>query len=59
MARTKSFKELVRGRVKADKEFAEALFREAIDAMLSGDVDTGDAILRDLVAQDVGRQRSS
>ncbi len=49
MARTKSFKELVQGRVKADKKFAEALLREGIDAMLSGDVDTGKAILRDYI----------
>ena len=38
MARTKSFKELVQGQVKADKKFAEALLREGVDAMLSGDV---------------------
>jgi hypothetical protein len=59
VVRTKSFKELVRTRVKTDKEFAEALFCEGIDAMLSGDVDTGKAILRYLVVQDVGRQRRS
>jgi hypothetical protein len=38
MARTKSFKELVQSHVKGDKKFAEALLREGIDAMLSGDV---------------------
>jgi len=54
MARTKSFKELVQGRVKADKKFAEALLREGIDAMLSGDVDTGKAILRDYIKATVG-----
>ena len=59
MAKTKSFKELVQARVKTDKEFAEALLREGIDAILTGDVDTGKAILRDLVAQDVGGQRPS
>ena len=41
MARTKSFKTLVRSHVKADKKFAQALLREGIDAMLSGDLDTG------------------
>jgi len=59
MAKTKSFRELVQGRVKTDKKFAEALLREGIDAMLSGDVDAGKALLRDLVAQDVGRRRPS
>jgi hypothetical protein len=49
MAKTKSFKDLVQGRVKADKKFAEALLREGIDAMLSGDIDTGKAILRDYI----------
>jgi len=59
VAKTKSFKELVQARVKTDKEFAEALLREGIDAMLSGDVETGEVILRDLVAQGVGRQPRS
>ncbi len=54
MAKTKSFKELVQGRVKADKKFAEALLREGIDAMLSGDVDTGKTILRDYIKATVG-----
>ncbi len=36
-------------RVKNDKKFAEALLREGIDAMLSGDVETGKTILRDYI----------
>jgi hypothetical protein len=47
MARTKSFKALVQHHVKRDKKFAEALLREGVDAMLSGDVETGKTILRD------------
>lgn len=54
MAKTKSFKDLVQGRVKADKKFAEALLREGIDALLSGDVDTGKAVLRDYIKATVG-----
>ena len=54
MAKTKSVKELVQGRVKADGKFAEALLREGIDAMLSGDVDTGKAILRDYIRTPTG-----
>jgi len=57
MAKTKSFKELVQGRVKADKKFAEALLREGIDAMLSGDVDTGKTILRDYIKATVGFEK--
>ena len=40
MARTRSFKDLVEHQIKADSKFAEALLREGIDAMLSGDLDT-------------------
>jgi DNA-binding phage protein len=54
MARTKSFKDLVQGHVKSDKKFAEALLREGVDAMLSGDVDTGKTILRDYIKATVG-----
>ena len=57
MAKTKSFKDLVQGRVKADKKFAEALLREGIDAMLSGDVDTGKTILRDYIKATVGFEK--
>jgi hypothetical protein len=45
MTRTKPFKELVQRHVKQDRKFAEALLREGVDAMLSGDVDTGKTIL--------------
>jgi hypothetical protein len=57
MAKTKSFKELVQGRVKADKKFAEALLCEGIDAMLSGDVDTGKTILCDYIKTTVGFEK--
>jgi hypothetical protein len=57
MAKTTSFKELVQGRVKTDKKFSEALLREGIDAMLSGDVDTGKTILRDYIKATVGFEK--
>jgi DNA-binding phage protein len=57
MARTKSFKELVQKHVKADKKFAEALLREGVDAMLSGDVDAGKTILRDYIKATVGFEK--
>jgi hypothetical protein len=40
MAKTKSFRDLVERRVKDDPKFAEALLREGMDTMLSGDLDT-------------------
>jgi hypothetical protein len=47
----------VQARVKADKRFAEALLREGIDAMLSGDVETGKSILRDYIKATVGFEK--
>jgi DNA-binding phage protein len=57
MAKTKSFKDLVERHVKADRKFAEALLREGIDAMLSGDLDTGKTIMRDYIKATVGFEK--
>jgi hypothetical protein len=57
MAKTKAFKRLVRQHVTNDKKFAEALLREGVDAMLSGDVDTGKTILRDYIKATVGFEK--
>lgn len=57
MAVTRSFKELVQGRVARDPDFASALLREGIDTMLTGDVDTGKAILRDYIKATVGFEK--
>jgi DNA-binding phage protein len=54
MARSRKFAELVQHHVKTDKSFADALLREGIDAMLSGDVDTGKSLLRDYIKATVG-----
>jgi DNA-binding phage protein len=57
MTRTKSFKDLVQRHVKMDKKYAEALLREGVDALLSGDVDTGKTILRDYIKATVGFEK--
>ena len=57
MAKTRSFKELVQSQVAADKGFAEALLREGIETMLSGDVETGKIILRDYIKATVGFEK--
>jgi hypothetical protein len=57
MALTKSFKDLVQGRIARDPDFAAALLREGIDTMLTGDVDTGKAILRDYIKATVGFEK--
>lgn len=54
MALTRSFKETVQAHVRRDPKFAEALFKEAIELMLNGDVDTGKEILRDYINATIG-----
>src|SRR3954468_5250494 len=57
MARTKGFNELVQAQVKADKKFAEALLREGVDALISGDVESGKTLLRDYIKATVGFEK--
>ena len=52
MALTRDFKATVQARVQAELAFREALLREGIETLLSGDVDTGKAILRDYINHD-------
>lgn len=54
MVRSKKFKDLVQSQVKADEKFAQALLREGVDAVLSGDVETGKSLLRDAIKATVG-----
>jgi hypothetical protein len=49
MALTREVKETVMARARRDAEFRDAMFAEAINAYLSGDTQTGEAMLRDLV----------
>ena len=57
MSVTRSFKELVQNRIARDPEFGAALLRESIDTMLSGDIETGKAILRDYIKATVGFEK--
>ena len=57
MALTRSFRELVQRNVAADPAFGEALLREGIDTMLTGDVDSGKAILRDYIKATIGFEK--
>lgn len=57
MALTKSFKELVQRRAAQEPAFGEALLREGIDTMLTGDIETGKAILRDYIKATVGFEK--
>jgi DNA-binding phage protein len=54
MPLTRSFKETVQARAQRDLAFRDALLTESIEALLSGEVDTGKAILRDYINATVG-----
>jgi hypothetical protein len=57
MAVTRSFRELVQRRAAEDAAFGDALLREGVDAMLTGDIESGKAILRDYIKATVGFER--
>ncbi|MBX9467582.1 transcriptional regulator [Rhizobium sp. WL3] len=54
MALTRDFKETVRDRAQADPAFRAALLSEAVELLLSGDVETGRALLRDYINATIG-----
>jgi len=49
MALTRDFKELVKARAARDPAFREALRIEAVELLLVGELDTGNAVLRDYI----------
>ena len=59
LALTKSFEQLVQRRWACDAAFAESLLREGIGTMLTGDVETGKANLRDYIKATVGFEKLS
>ena len=54
MALTRNFKQTIAARSQRDPRFRQALFTEAINAYLAGDMAEGKAMLRDLVNATVG-----
>ncbi len=54
MALTRDFKETIQTRVKRDAAFREELHKEGVECLLSGDVDTGKAVLRDYINATIG-----
>ena len=57
MAKTGSFRELIQHHTATNRAYAEALLREGIELMLSGDVETGKTILRDYIKSTVGFEK--
>ena len=54
MALTKDFKDTVKNRIANDPAFREELLKEGVECLLTGDVDTGKAILRDYINATIG-----
>jgi DNA-binding phage protein len=54
MPLTRDFKETIQARARRDPAFRENLLREAVDSLLSGDVETGKTVLRDYINATVG-----
>jgi DNA-binding phage protein len=49
MALTREYKATVMARLQRDPKFAQAIYAEAVNALLEGELDEGLALLRDLV----------
>ena len=54
VALTRNFRETVQTRVKRDSAFRQGLLSEAVESLLSGDVDLGKELLRDYINATVG-----
>ncbi len=54
MALTREFKETIQARVERDPAFREALLKEGVECLLSGDVETGKTVLRDCINATIG-----
>jgi len=54
MALTKNFRETIHARAQRDAAYREAILTEAIDSLLSGEVNVGKSILRDYINATIG-----
>ena len=54
MALTRNFKETIQARIERDPAFREELLKEGVDCLLSGEVETGKAVLRDYINATIG-----
>src|ERR1700680_1721617 len=59
MPLTQDLKQTIRTRIEKDPDFREALLREGVECLLSGDIDTGKAILRDYINGTIGFEKLS
>ncbi len=56
MTPTRDFKGTIRVRVERDPAFREALLKEGVECLLSGDVETGKTVLRDYINATIGSE---
>jgi DNA-binding phage protein len=54
MVLTRSFREHIKAKIQSDPEFRQALFQEAVQTLIEGDVDTARSVLRDFINATVG-----
>jgi len=59
MPLTRDFRETVQARASRDPAFREAMFQEAVRALLGGDADAGRAALREYINATIGFERLS
>jgi hypothetical protein len=59
MALTRDFKETVQARIRKDPAYRRELLREGVQCLVSGDLDTGKAILRDYINATIGFEELS
>jgi DNA-binding phage protein len=57
MALTRDFKTTVKARAERDPKFRAALLTEAVQEMLTGDEETGRAVLRDYINATIGFEK--
>ena len=54
MVLTRSFKDHIKAKIASDPEFRQALFQEAVQTLIEGDVDTARIVLRDFINATIG-----
>jgi DNA-binding phage protein len=54
MVLTRNFKDHIKAKIQSDPEFRQALFQEAVQTLIEGDVGTARAVLRDFINATIG-----
>ena len=57
MPLTRDFRETIQARVQRDPAFREELLKEGVECLLSGEVEVGQAILRDFINETGGFEK--